>query len=268
MLELFSYTFMQYALVVGVIITVICSTLGLFLVLRRMSLIGDGLSHIAFGGIALGLFLNWMPYIMALLFSIFASLGIIKLRENARIYGDTAIGIVFSSALAFGVVLISISSGFKADWHTLLFGNIISVNLEDVLITLLIGSLVLVLVMRYYHQFLFLSFDEKSAQASGINTRRLNVLLIVLTAITVVISIRIVGILLVSSFLIIPPATALQVAPSFRRALIYSILFGLISLFVGLLASYYFDIASGGAIVLVSSILFFGAFLYRFFYLS
>ncbi len=262
-LEILQYEFMRNAVLAGLIITFICATLGVFLVLKRLSLIGDGLSHIAFGGIALGLFVNFMPFLVALVFSVVSSFGIVKLREHARVYGDTAIGIVFSTALAFGVVLISLAHGFTTDLHTFLFGNIISVTFEDLAMAGILGGLVLVLLLAYRNQFMFLCFDEKSARAAGVPVKTLNTLLILLTAVTVVISIRIVGILLISSFLIIPPATALQLARSFQETFLYSIGFGLLALCIGLLSSFYLDIASGGAIILASAGLFFAAAAYR-----
>lgn len=256
MLEILQYGFMQKALLAGSVIAVTCALLGVFLILKRMALIGDGFSHIAFGGVALGLFVGVVPFGIALLFSIVAALGIVKLREWARVYGDVSIGIVFSFALALGVILISLAHGFSVDLHYFLFGNIVSITDEDVTFALGLGTVVFLLLLLYNKELMYISFDEVSARVSGVPVKRLNTLLIVLTAVVVVISIRIVGILLISSFLIIPPAAALQVSRSFRQTLLLAALFGLVSIISGLFLSFWFDIASGGSIVMMSIVIF------------
>jgi zinc transport system permease protein len=256
MLEILSYGFMQKALLAGSVIAITTALVGVFLILRRMALIGDGLSHIAFGGVALGLFLNYMPFGVALIFSVASALAIVKLRDWTKVYGDVSIGIVFSFGLALGVVLISLAHGFTVDLHYFLFGNIVSITMEDVYMALGLGAVVAALLILYSKELMYMCFDETSARVSGVPVKKLNALLIVLTAVVVVISIRIVGIILISSFLIIPPAAALQVSRSFRQTLMLSALFGLASLVSGLFLSFWFDLASGGAIVMVSVALF------------
>lgn len=261
MLEILTYGFMQKALLAGSVIAVTTALVGVFLILRRMALIGDGLSHIAFGGVALGLFLNYMPFGVALLFSVASALAIVKLRDLTRVYGDVSIGIVFSFALALGVILISLANGFTVDLHYFLFGNIVSITTEDVYMALGLGAAAAAVLLVYSKELMYMCFDETSARVSGVPVEKLNALLIVLTAIVVVISIRIVGIILISSFLIIPPAAALQVSRSFRQTLALSALFGLISLISGLFLSFWLDLASGGAIIMVSVVLFALAFI-------
>ena len=263
MLEIFQYSFMQKALLAGSIIAITSALLGVFLILRRMALIGYGFSHIAFGGIALGLFVGFLPFGVALLFSVAAALCIVKLREWAKIYGDVSIGIVFSFALAMGVILISLSNGFSADLPYFLFGNIVSITDEDVAFAATLGTAVFALLVLYNRELMYISFDEVSARVSGVPVRRLNTLLIVLTAIVVVISIRIVGILLISSFLIIPPAAALQVSRSFKGALDLSALFGLVSAVASLVLSFLIDLASGGAIVMSAIAIFAASLAYK-----
>jgi zinc transport system permease protein len=271
MLELLQYSFMQKALLAGSVISITCALLGVFLILRRMALIGDGFSHIAFGGVAFGLFASKIfdfieekyAFFIALIFSVISALGIVKLREYAKVYGDVSIGIVFSFALALGVILISLAHGFSVDLHSFLFGNIISITDEDVYLAMALGGIVFVLLALYQKELMYLSFDEVSAKVAGIPVSKLNTLLIVLTAIMVVISIRIVGILLISSFLIIPPAAALIVSRSFKQTLLISALFAFISLIVGLFGSYYLDLASGGAIVMCSILIFCICTIYR-----
>lgn len=262
MLEIFSYGFMQRAVLAGLLIGISSALLGVFLLLRRMSLIGDGLSHIAFGGVALGLFLGVMPFEVAIIFSVLSALAIVKLRNWFNVKGDVSIGIVFSFALALGVILLSLSNGFSVDLHYYLFGSIISVSPEDVTLAFAIALVVVAFVFAYKNYLIYTCFDETSARVSDVDVELLSNILIILTAISVVISIRIVGIFLVSSFLIIPPAASLQVARSFKDALMCSILFSSLSIILGLVISYYFNIASGGAIVFVSVLLFLLASLY------
>lgn len=256
MFEILNYSFMQNALIAGSIIAITTAILGVFLILRKMALIGDGLSHVAFGGVALGLFLNYFPFFITLIFSILSAFTIVKLREWAKIYGDVSIGIVFSFALALGVILISLANGFSVDLHYFLFGNIVTVTTEDVLISFFLGAITLLLLIIYNKELMYICFDETSARVSGVPVSKLNTLLIVLTAVVVVMAIRIVGIILISSFLIIPPAAALQISRSFKETLILSSLFSLVSIVVGLMLSYWFDLASGGAVVMVSIFLF------------
>ena len=262
MLDILQYAFMQKAVLAGSAVAVVSSLLGVFLVLRRMALMGDGFSHVALGGIALGLFAQLFysvePYWIAMAFAVVSAFAVVKLKEMAKIKGDVSIGIVFSFALALGTILISIANGFSVDLHYFLFGNILALGEEDVFASLGIGAVVLGMIWAYEKELSFMCFDEMSARLGGVNTGRLNLLLVVLSAIVVVMSIRIVGILLISSFLIVPPAAAISVAKSFKQALALSVAFGLMSVWIGLLASYYFDIASGGSIVM-SSILIFAA---------
>jgi len=255
MFEVFQYGFMQRALVAGVMIAIICSSTGTFIVLKRLSMIGDGLSHIALGGIALGLFLNIYPVITALVFSVLSAVGINSLR-NARIYGDVAIAIFFSAGLAVAVVLLSLSNGFNVDLFSYLFGSILTVNETDLAVMLVLGIFTLGAVGIFYKEFFYITFDEVSARASGIPVEKLNILLVVLTAITVVVSLKIVGILLVSSLLVLPVATGLQVSRNFRETILSSMIFAVFSVIAGLVVSYYINLAAGGAIVLTSVIVF------------
>ena len=255
MLEAFQYGFMQRALVAGVVIAVICSVIGTFVVLKRLSMIGDGLSHIALGGVALGLLLNIYPVITALIFSILSAIGINSLRR-AKIYGDVAIAIFFSAGLAVAVVILSLARGFNVDLFSYLFGSILTVNETDLQVMLGLGIFTLGAVVIFYKELFYITFDEISARASGIPVEKLNTLLIVLTAITVVVSLKIVGILLVSSLLVVPVATGLQFSRNFRETILSSMAFAVFSVIAGLIISYHFNLAAGGAIVLTSVIVF------------
>ncbi len=250
MLEILQYGFMQNALIAGILIAVICSVIGVFLVLRRMALIGDGLAHISFGGIAAGLLFGVYPLFSALVFSVLAALGIERLKKM-KIYGDAAIAIFFSFGLALGVVLVSLSRGFSLDLFSYLFGSILAVSRNDLFFISALGVATVTLIWVFYKELLYITFDEDSARAGGIAVENVNAMLIVLTAMAVVTSMRIVGILLVSSFMVIPASIALVLCKNFRQAMLASVAIGVAAAIAGLFASYYFNLAAGGAIVLV-----------------
>ena len=256
MLEILQYSFMQNALIAGVLIAAICSILGVFLVLRRMSLMGDGLAHISFGGLAAGFFFGIYPLLAALVFSVLAAIGIQKLKAM-KVHGDAAIAIFFSFGLALGVVLISLSKGFSVDLFSYLFGSILAVGPGDLLFIAVLGVATIAAIWAFYKELFYITFDEDSAKASGIQVERMNAVLMVLTAMAVVVSMRIVGILLVSSFIVIPASIALLICKNFKQAILLSVAIGVASAIVGLLASYYLDIAAGGAIVLTLVAVFF-----------
>jgi zinc transport system permease protein len=246
----------------GALIAVLCSIIGVFLVLRRMALLGDGLAHISFGGIAAGIFFGFYPLLSALAFSVLAAMGIQKLK-HMKVYSDAAIAIFFSFGLSLGVVLISLSHGFNADLFSYLFGSILAVSETDILLILGAGAATLAVLWLFYKEFFYITFDEDSACASGIPVERLNTILIVLTAVTIVLSMRIVGILLVSSFIVIPASTALLLCRSFRQTIVTAALIAAASVLAGLLLAYYFDLAAGGAIVLALVGVFSVALLYK-----
>ena len=250
MLEFLQYTFMQRAFIGGILIAMLCAVIGVFLVLRRMALIGDGLAHISFGGIAAGVFFNVYPLLSALVFSILAALGIQKLKQM-KVYSDSAIAIFFSFGLALGVVLVSLSHGFNMDLMSYLFGSILAVSENDILLILSVGLATLAALVLFYKELFYITFDEESARASGVPVESLNTMLLVLAAVAVVLSMQVVGILLVSSFIVIPASIALPLCRSFRQSILASVLIAVLSVIAGLLLAYYFNLAAGGAIVLV-----------------
>ncbi|MFA5077562.1 MAG: metal ABC transporter permease [Candidatus Micrarchaeia archaeon] len=256
MLEMLQYGFMQRALIAGVLIAAICSAIGFFLVLRRMSMLGDGLAHISFGGIAAGMFFGVYPLLSALAFAVASALGIQKLKQM-KVYGDAAVAIFFSFGLALGVVLVSMSRGFGTDLMSYLFGSILAVSQNDLLLIAAVGALTLAALALFYKELMYMTFDEESAKAAGIPVERLNSMLIVLAAVAVVMSLRVVGILLVSSFMVIPASTALLLGKGFKSGIMLSSALGVVSMLAGLSLSYYLDIAAGGAVVLVLTAAFF-----------
>ena len=199
MIEILQYEFMQRALISGIAISISCSLIGLFLILKRFSLFGDAMSHVAFGGIALGLFLKSNPIWVSLIVSIIGALAIIKLNSSKRIYSDSSISVLLSLGLAMGLVLISLSGGFSIDITSYLFGSILLVNIEETLSTIVLSVIVIAFVILYYKKLIYLVFNEEQALVNGINTVVLNILFITLATIAIVMSIRLIGVLMVSS---------------------------------------------------------------------
>jgi len=251
-----SYGFIQRALIAGIFIALACAILGVFLILRRDAMFAHGLAHVTFAGVALGLFLNMMPLVVALFIAIIAALGILILKKRAGLYGDTAIGIFSSVGMAAGILLASLAQSFNVDLFSYLFGEILAIETSEVLLSIGLVIAVLLIVIMNYHKFLYLTFDSESAKASGIKVNRLDILLSVLTAITVVLGMKVVGLLLVAALVVIPAATALQVSASFKGALVISCLVALISVIFGLFLAFCFDFPTSATIVLFSFFLF------------
>ncbi len=254
--ELFKYQFIIRAIYTGIFVAGTCSLLGIFLVLRRLSLIGDGLAHITFGGVAIGILTKHEPFYIAMPISVLSSLGILKLSQKAKIYGDAAIGIVSAVGIAFGVIISNIAGGFNIDLFSYLFGNILAISKTDMYISLILSLIVCGIIIKNFDDFFSIAFDEELAQVTGINTKKLNYLLSILTAVTVVMSMRVVGIMLVSALLILPAASALQIFHSFKKVAFFSVFFSVLSVLTGILISLFFNLPSGATIVFVNFIIF------------
>ena len=261
--EYLQYGFIQRALLCGSFIALLCSTLGVLLVLRRFSLIGDGLAHVTFGSVALGLFLRVYPLYVSLPVVMLSSLGILKLTQRARLYGDAAIGIVSSVGIAGGVLLASVAGGFNVDLFSYLFGNILAIGKEEMYLSIALSIAVLAVIFLYFQEIFSMTFDEEFARVSGIATERLNTLLVLLTAITVVLSMNVVGIMLISALLILPAVTALQLARGFRTAMLISASAALASVVGGIFISLALNLPTGATIVLTNFVLFLFAFAIR-----
>jgi zinc transport system permease protein len=258
-----SYGFMQRAVIAGSFIAALCAILGVFLVLRRLSLIGDGLSHVTFGALALGLVFNITPIYVALPLVVLSSLGIMKLTDTQHIYGDAAIGIVSALGIAIGILLVSITKGFNIDLFSYLFGNILAISKTEVGMSIGLAVAVITVVALFYYDLVAVTFDEECAQAEGINTKAINKMLVVLTAVTVVLAMKVVGIMLVSALLIVPTVTALQLAKGFKMTLLVAVIAAVVSVWAGITLSFFLDWPSGATIVLVNFVLFIVSFLYR-----
>lgn len=258
-LEILEAGFIQRALVTGVAVAVICSAVGLFLVLRRHSLFGDALSHMAFGGIAVGLFTNVYPIWTAIVVSVLAALGMTKLGQSTKVPADATVAVLLSSGLALGIVLVSISGGFSVDLFSFLFGSILLVSPDEVYMILGLSAGIMAILLLLYRKFMYMAFDEEQAKVSGLQVSRLNYLFIVLASITVIASIRLVGILLISSLIVIPNITAMLFGKGFRKTALISGVVAVSSVVAGILISYAANIATGGTIVLVLVMTFLGA---------
>lgn len=247
---------MQRALVAGAVIGTIAPMIGVLLVLRRLSLIADTLSHVALAGVAGGLLLRAHPLAGALVAAVVGAIGIERLRVSGRLFGETALAIFLSGGFAVAVVLISLANGFNADLFSYLFGAITTVQPADLVLIAGLGLMVLATLATLHKELFAITFDEESARVQGVPVDGINLLLTVMTAVTVVVSMRIVGILLTSALMVIPAATALRVATSFRHALIVAVACSLAAVALGMVASFYLDVAAGGAIVLAALVLF------------
>ena len=260
-MEMFAYTFMQHALLEAVIIGALCAVIGVYVVLNSLSFIGAGISHAAFGGIALGILLGVDPIVTAFLFCIGVALSIGLVSEQGTIKHDTAVGIFFASTMAVGVVFISLQKGYVLDLFGYMFGNILAITPGDLFLSAAAAIVILLIVAGLFKEFLAMSFDRELAHVMGLPARTLYYLLLVLMAITIVVSMKSVGIVLVSALLVTPAASAHQLTKTFRGMMILSLVFGIGSSVSGLIISYLVNIPSGACIVLIATLAFFASWL-------
>lgn len=256
MFELWQYSFMQQAFIAGVIAACLCPVIGLFLVVRRLALIGDGLGHISFAGVAAGWLWGIYPVYTASLFAVLGAVVIETLRTQRRQFADTALAMVFYTGIASAIVLTSMVRTAANNLLGYLFGSIVTVSRQDVLAIAVLAGMVLLIITAFYKELVYVSCDEEAAKVNGLPVAALNMGLAILTALTVAVAMRVVGLLLVSALMIIPVAASLQLARSFRGALFLAVFFAQISVFTGLTASFYFDLAPGGTIVLIGVAIF------------
>lgn len=256
MIEILQYDFMVRAFEAGIAIGIVAPLIGMFLVVRRYSLLADTLAHVSFAGVAVGLLLKINPIISAIGLSLIASLGIEHLRNSRRIFGESILALFLSGSLALAVIILSLAKGFNANLFSYLFGNISTVTSTDLNITIVLAITVFFAVVLMYKELFFVSFDEELARASGLPVKYINLAIVMLAAIAVALSIRIVGVLLIGALMVIPVISAMQYRYGFRSTLLLSVLFSVVSVIAGLFAAYYLNLASGGAIVIVALIIF------------
>ena len=254
---IFEYAFMQRALIASIIIGVLCSVIGVYVVLRGMSFIGAGIAHASFGGVALGYLLNVNPLVSAIVFSVLTALSIGKISRKKVIKEDTAVGIFFSATMAFGVLCIGLLKGYNIDLMSYLFGSILAVSNEDLYLIAGVAFVVIPAIILFFKELKFVSFDPEVAEIMGLPVNWLYYCLLVLISLTIVASMKLVGIVLASALLITPAASAYQFAEDFNTMMIISVVLGLISCIGGLILSYYLNTASGATIVMLSTTMFF-----------
>lgn len=256
MLEIFQYGFMVRAILAGLVIGIVAPLIGNFLVVRRYSLIADTLSHVALAGVGIGLLLGTSPLPVTLAVTVLAALLIEWLRSRRQLPAEAVLAMFLPGGLALSVILISLANGFNSSLFSYLFGSITTVSSNEVWLVAGLGALVVLTTLLLYRQLLYSSFDEESAQVSGVPVRFVNAVLISLTAITVTLSMRVVGILLIGALMVIPAVTAMQVARSFRQSVFLSIVLAVGAVAIGLVASYFLNLPAGATIVLLSLAMF------------
>ncbi|NHC40108.1 metal ABC transporter permease [Bacillus sp. MM2020_1] len=257
---IFHYEFLQNAFLTGLMIGIIAPLLGVFVVVRRLSLIADALSHVTLAGIAASLLLERNvammagvnPLYLGMVFSVGGSLFIEKLRGVYKHYQELAIPIILSSGIGLGVIFISLANGFNTDLFSYLFGSVSAVSRTDLWVVFTIGLLVILVIILLYKELFLLSFDEEHAKASGIAAKSIHFIFIVMVALVIAASMRIVGILLVSSLMTLPVAASIRLAKGFKQTIFLSVLFGEVSVLGGLFTAYYLDLAPGGTIVMIA----------------
>jgi zinc transport system permease protein len=256
MFSLFQYDFIIRAFVAGTITAIVAPAIGMFLVVRRYSLMADTLAHVSLVGVAIGILTNTNPVMGSLIVAVVASVAIEGLRESKKIFGESILALFLSGGLALAVVIVSLGHGFSVNLMSYLFGSITTVSGTDIGIIAAAGTIILLALAMFYKEFFCVAFNEELSAASGMNVRALNIALIILAAITVSLSMRIVGALLIGALMIIPTVSAIQFKMSFKKTLALSMGFSLFAVISGLFASYYFNLASGGTIVVIALLVF------------
>lgn len=248
---MFELGFMQNAFMAGFIVSILCPFIGLFIVLRRYSMIGDTLSHSSFAGVAIGLLIGVDPILTAFLFTSACALVIEFLRTYYKKYGELVMSIVMTLSLGIAIILIS-SGKASAKVDSFLFGSILTVTKSDILLISIVGVICLIVLLFLYNKLIYVTFDETAAKTAGINVKLVNYIFTLLVGATISLSIRVMGILVVSSIIVVPVATAMQLKKGFSKTLIFAILFGFLDVMIGLVLSYYINSAPGGTIALMS----------------
>jgi len=261
MIDIFSLQFMQNAFLAGMMLSFVLAVVSFFVILRRLSFIGVGVAHSAFGGVALGALLGISPTLTAIGFAVVISNAIGYIGKEGHLGTDTAIGIFFPLAMALGVIFIGMSDQYNVDLFGYLFGNILAITRQDLIIIAILGGLVLLSTVMFFKELLFVAYDREVAFVSGMPVAFLDHFFLTILALSVVISMKIIGIILVSALLVIPGAAASQITHRYNSMIVISILIALISTSGGLVISYYADLPSGATIVTLASLIFFATFI-------
>lgn len=247
-----SYPFMVRAITVGILVSLCAALLGVSMVLKRYSMIGDGLSHVGFAALAAAAATGMAPLKVAIPVCILAAFLMLRLSENSRLKGDSAVAIVCSGSLAIGVMIISLSSGMNTDVSNYMFGSILSISEEDAVVTRILSIIVIVVFLAFYNRIFAVTFDENFAKATGTRTGIYNMILAILTAITVVIGMRLMGALLISSLIIFPSLSSMRVCKRYKSVMISSVIISVVSFIIGILISFMYSTPAGASIVCVN----------------
>lgn len=250
--EMFSYPFLVRAVIVGLLVSLCAALLGVSLVLKRYSMIGDGLSHVGFGTLAIATAMNVSPLTLSIPVCVAAAFLLLRISENSKIKGDAAIALISTSSLAIGVVFISVTTGMNTDVCNYLFGSILSMKHADVKLSIALSAVVLTMFALLYNKIFAVTFDENFAKATGIKTGIYNMLIAFLTAITIVLGMRMMGALLISSLIIFPPLTSMRLCKSFKTVTICSAVISVTCFFIGIVGSYVYATPTGASVVMVN----------------
>lgn len=254
--EMLSYPFMVRALFGGMLVSLCDSLLGVSLVLKRYSMIGDGLSHVSFGALSIALAMGWSPLKVSIPVVVLAAFFLLRITENSRIKSDAAIAMISASSLAIGIIVTSLTTGMTTDVSSYMFGSILAMTKEDVVLSAVLCIIVLGLFVLCYNQVFAVTFDENFAKATGVNVGAYNMLISVLTAVTIVLGMRMMGAMLISSLVIFPCLTSMRVFKSFTSVVISSGILSLVCFLLGMMASYQFSTPAGASVVVVNLIAF------------
>jgi len=257
MFELLEFPFMQRAIVGGIILGLILAFMGVFVVLRHMAFFGDGIAHASLAGIAIGVLAATNPIIIAIVYSVIIAIIIFYLERKTQLSSDVVIGIMFTASMALGVILISLKTGYQPELISYLFGNILSIQISELIVMIVFGVIVIAYLLIFYKQIAFIAFDEEGAKVNGINTHVLTLILYIALAVAIVLGVKILGIILVSALLIIPASIAKLVSKSFRNLIITGIGFSELIVLGGMGVSYYLDLPTGAVIILFGALIFF-----------
>ncbi len=250
--EMLSYPFMVRAFIVGILVSLCSALLGVSLVLKRYSMIGDGLSHVGFGALAIAAALNAAPLRVAIPVVIAAAVLLLRVSGSSKIKGDAAIALISTSALAIGIMVISMTTGMNTDVYNYMFGSILAMSSQDVEMSVLLSLVVLVLYVFFYHKIFAITFDETFALATGVRANLYNTLIAVLTAVTIVLGMRMMGTLLISSLIIFPALTSMRVCRTFRSVTMNSAVISAVCFCLGIVVSYFFATPAGASVVVVN----------------
>ena len=255
--EIFSYPFMVRAIIVGLLISICSAILGVILVLKKYSMIGDGLSHVGFGTLAIATVLNKEPLIISIPIVIIAAFLLLRISENSKIKGDSAIALMSTSSLAVGIMVLSIANGINTDVSNYLFGSILGLTNKDVILTTILAVIILIIFILFYYKIFAVTFDENFSKATGIKTNIYNMAIALITSLIIVLGMKTMGSLLISSLMIFPALTSMRIFKNFKLVVINSLFVSIICFLIGIFISYIYDMPTGASIVIINLIVFF-----------